>query len=75
MCELILAQQTYTNRRVRLAKSDIFYQRYSGKVRVTSNTTPIMLAAVRNNFAVMKLLVAAGATISIPHDYFCEMNR
>ena len=72
MCELLLDHPLYNNHRIKLSSLDGIYQRGTEGPRLRPNTTPIILAAQRNNFYIVQLLLTRGATIAPPHDYFCD---
>ena len=70
--EKILDHPLYTNRRIQLSDSSGFYQRDSDTPRQRPNTTPIVLAAHKNNFYIVQILLLRGSKIQPPHDYFCD---
>ena len=71
LCQLILEHPLYKNRRIKLAHSSGFYQQEADTPRQRPNTTPLVLAAQKNNFYIVQLLLQHGCLISQPHDYFC----
>ena len=71
-CERILDHPLYRNQRMHLGAADAFYAKDGNTPRMRHNTTPIVLAAQRNNFYLVKLLLIRGGTILPPHDYFCD---
>ena len=72
MCELILDHPLYKKNRIQLSSSDGFYQKDTESPRMRPNIAPIVLAAQRNNFYMVQLLILKGAHIAPPHDYFCD---
>lgn len=72
MCELILDHPLYNNHRIKLSSLDGIYLRDTESPRLRPATTPLVLAAQRNNFYIVQLLLSRGATIMTPHDYFCD---
>ena len=72
MSELILDHPLYKNHRVQLGTADGVYQHAIEGPRMRLVTTPIVLAAQRDNFYIIQLLLMRGAKISQPHDYFCD---
>lgn len=72
MCELMLDHPLYRNHRVKLSSLDGIYQTDAESPRLRPNSTPIILAAQKNNFYIVQLLLMRGATIIPPHDYFCD---
>ena len=72
VCQLILDHPLYRNRRIKLAHSSGFYQQDTDTPRQRPNTTPLVLAAQKNNFYIVQLLLQHGCIIAPPHDYFCN---
>lgn len=72
MCELILDHPLYNNHRFLTETTDGVYQQDSDTPRLRTTSTPVILAAHRNNFYILQLLISKGAKITPPHDYFCD---
>ena len=72
ICEIILNHPLYKNNRVKLDSTNGFYQKDTENPRFTKEITPIVLAAQRNNYYLVQLLLMKGAKITEPHDYFCK---
>ena len=72
LCERILEHPLYKSNRVKLGSTDGFYQNITDSPRLTHNITPIVLAAKRNNFYIVQLLLLRGAQVAPPHNYFCD---
>ena len=72
MCELMLDHPLYRNHRVKLSSLEGIYQNDVESPRLRPNSTPIILAAQKNNFYIVQLLLMRGAVIIPPHDYFCD---
>ncbi len=72
MCDLILEHPIYRNHRIQLNSLDGIYQSDRDSPRLRPTTTPLILAAQRNNFYIVQLLLMKGNSITAPHDYFCD---
>ena len=75
VCEMILDHPLYKNQKIQLSDSDGFYQKDNDTPRLRPNTTPIVLAAQKNNFYIVQLLSLRGSSIALPHDYFCDCTE
>ena len=70
--EMIMEHPLYKNNRVQLSSTDGFYNKDADGPRLRPNTTPLVLAAHRNNFYIVQLLLSRGGQLTPPHDYFCD---
>ena len=64
----------HRNHRIHLGNIGGVYQAGNDGPRLRPNTTPIIMAAHRNNFYIVQLLIMKGATVSKPPSV-CENNR
>ena len=72
LVELILSHPLYKSTKIKLGGMDTFFQRDDDSPRSRPGTTPIVLAAQKDNFYLVQLLIQRGAVIGKPHDYFCD---
>lgn len=54
-----------------IGKADYFYNTSSEDSPFSSDITPLILAAERNQFEIVQLLLLRGETITKPHHYYC----
>ncbi len=73
ICELILNHQVYSSKRYRLKLEfqHEFYDQDESNPFFSSDLKPIILAAHKNDFEIVHLLLQKGFHIKQPHDYFC----
>ena len=72
-CELILEHPLYKNHRFQTETTDgVYMHKDTDTPRLRITSTPVILAAHRNNFYIVQLLLMRGAKITSPHDYFCD---
>ena len=72
MAELLLDHPLFRNHRFQTETTDGVYSNTQNTPRLRSTSTPVILAAHRNNFYILQLLIGRGARITPPHDYFCD---
>ncbi|KAL5021904.1 hypothetical protein ScPMuIL_001059, partial [Solemya velum] len=59
----------------RFGQTDYFYNTTSEDSPFSSDITPLILAAERNQFEIVQLLLLRGETISKPHHYYCNCQE
>ncbi|ROT85753.1 transient receptor potential ion channel subfamily C trp-like protein [Penaeus vannamei] len=65
-----------TRRKIHVAGEAYSWQRKeSEKANFTGDITPLILAAHKNNYEIIKLLLDRGATLPMPHDIRCACDE
>ncbi|XP_050397743.2 short transient receptor potential channel 7 isoform X2 [Patella vulgata] len=59
----------------RFGETDYFYNTNSEDSPFSSDITPLILAAERNQFEIVQLLLLRGETIPKPHHYYCHCQE
>ncbi|XP_029640463.1 short transient receptor potential channel 3 [Octopus sinensis] len=59
----------------RFGETDYFYNQTSEDSPFSSDITPLILAAERNQFEIVQLLLLRGDTIQKPHHYYCACQE
>ncbi|XP_067652080.1 short transient receptor potential channel 7-like isoform X1 [Haliotis asinina] len=59
----------------RFGETDYFYNQTSEDSPFSSDITPLILAAERNQFEIVQLLLLRGETITKPHHYYCNCQE
>ena len=59
----------------RFGEADYFYNTTSEDSPFSSDITPLILAAERNQFEIVQLLLLRGETIPKPHHYYCHCQE
>nr|KAG5713048.1 hypothetical protein BaRGS_021842 [Batillaria attramentaria] len=78
IAETILKHPKYQNikkENKRFGETDYFYTTTSEDSPFSSDITPLILAAERNQFEIVQLLLLRGETIPKPHHYYCSCQE
>lgn len=59
----------------RIGETDYFFNTTSEDSPFSSDITPLILAAERNQFEIVQLLLLRGETIQKPHHYYCACQE
>ncbi|KAK3600930.1 hypothetical protein CHS0354_004139 [Potamilus streckersoni] len=59
----------------RFGETDYFFNKASEDSPFSSDITPLILAAERNQFEIVQLLLLRGETITKPHHYYCNCQE
>lgn len=79
IAETVLKHPKYQNvnkkENKRFGETDYFYTTTSEDSPFSSDITPLILAAERNQFEIVQLLLLRGETIPKPHHYYCNCQE
>ncbi|XP_046361820.2 short transient receptor potential channel 3-like [Haliotis rufescens] len=72
MAELIQSHTTKDKRTLSHGDDDYFFSQSHEDSQFSADTTPLILAAKRNHFQLVQMLIRQGETIPTPHAYLCN---
>ncbi|XP_067652087.1 short transient receptor potential channel 7-like [Haliotis asinina] len=72
MAELIQSHTAKDKRTRSHGDDDYFFSQGHEESQFSSDTTPLILAAKRNHFQLVQMLIRQGETIPTPHNYHCN---
>ncbi|XP_076449134.1 short transient receptor potential channel 7-like [Babylonia areolata] len=78
IAETVLKHPKYQNinkENKRFGETDYFYTTTSEDSPFSSDITPLILAAEKNQFEIVQLLLLRGETIPKPHHYYCHCQE